>query len=290
MDIPKLGADADKSLRASPACCKAVLKEIDDYGRGRAAWPSQETLAYDTSFSERQVIKAIARMQAMGILAVDTRKLPGGKVGNLYSIVWSELAVRQQVREQRFEPRRRDRSELASPHQPDRSELASLRYPERSELAPDRSELAPDRSELASPKPTRSVKEPPPNREVAAEDFEISEQLRSAGLAHWRSLADEFAGRVDDVQLAVQTWRANRARIGPAAIVWFLRNGAWPEEGLTDTATAAAARSALAARREREAGERREFLAYREARTLGRASAWSAEQVDQHAQQLLEAN
>ena len=141
---------------------------------------------------------------------------------------------------------------------------------------------------MTAPKPIRSVKEPPPTRLVVG-DSEISDLLRAVGLNQWRSLAVEFAGRLDDVRQAVATWRANQSRFdGPGAIAPFLRSGVWPVDGVVDPAVAAAAATALADKRKRQAVERAEFLAYREAREIGRVSSWTAEQVDSHAKGLLE--
>jgi len=271
LDLPKLEKltpDSDRSVRASNTVCKAVLKAIDDYGRGGFAWPSQATLALDTDLSKRQVATAIARLKSFGLLAIDKRKLPNGNVGNLYSIVWSELALIQQKRV-RFKA---ERDAVCA---------------ERDAVCAERDAVSAERDAVTAYKPTRTVKNRPPTRLVAGSS-EISDLLRSTGLARWRSLADEFADRVEDVRLAVETWQANRAKLRDCgAIVKFLRDGFWPAEGVTDPATAAAARSAVVARRKRQAEETAEFLAYREARGIGRNAGWSADEIDAHARKIL---
>jgi hypothetical protein len=81
--------------RVSAASLKAVLRAIDDFGRGREAYPSVQTIALVAGLGARTVKRAIHALQHdLGLLIVERRKATYDAVVNHYRIVWSELAVR----------------------------------------------------------------------------------------------------------------------------------------------------------------------------------------------------
>ena len=81
--------------RVSGTALKAVLAQINQYGRGRVCFVSQSRLGQECGIHERTCRRAIAVLQSMGILiAVRTHAAEGSRLTtNQYRIVWSQLAV-----------------------------------------------------------------------------------------------------------------------------------------------------------------------------------------------------
>ena len=77
-------------LGVSSAACKAVLRAIDSFGRGREAWPSEATLAAVAGLSVRTVKRVVRALVDWSLLIVERR---GPMTVNHYRIVWSELAL-----------------------------------------------------------------------------------------------------------------------------------------------------------------------------------------------------
>lgn len=126
----------------SQAACKAVLKAIDNYGRGREAWPSCDTLAVNTGLSVRTVKRALRVLTELSLIVVDRR---GVLTLNHYRIVWSELAI------------------LTKPKH-ERSAMVALRDPERSAMVSPRSATVSPRSAMVALEPLEETTEetPPP--------------------------------------------------------------------------------------------------------------------------------
>ena len=238
--VPKLGKltpDSDRSIRASPAACKNVLRAIDSYGRGGAGWPSQSTIAIETGLSKRQVATAIARLKYMGLLAIDKRKLPNGLVGNLYSIVWSELAVRKHPK---------------LPKQPIQQPTVMQSPHDRDAVAAERDAVAAERDAVTAYKPPISANEAPPTVGLV-EEFEKS-LLPSARLFHEAGVMLPIAKRIGllvdpgQADQIVRTYMDKRNRFeSPGAIAWRVENGAWPARGVVEALTRDQLRQAKAA-------------------------------------------
>ena len=74
---------------------KAVLRVIDDHGRGRTCWLLHATIAAEAEIGERTARRATRALAALGVLCVERRRIAGGSRAscNHYTIVWSELAL-----------------------------------------------------------------------------------------------------------------------------------------------------------------------------------------------------
>jgi len=228
----------------SGAVQKAVLRSIDDHGRGGEAWLGYERIAAESGCSVRTAKRAVQALTDASLICVETRRSRGGTVCNHYRIVWSEVALLRRI--------------LAARPVPDRSAMVS----ERSAMVSERSAMV-SRAEchgdtLTALEAPLKRTEPPPQSPSAAGGWpELIAEWRSrigqiGHLAYEASRAGEAAASfADRVQSAwrTATHPANaRAITRPAgAVVYFLRSRTWPAEGVVDPADAAAAEAALAA-------------------------------------------
>ncbi len=78
-----------KQVGVSPAACKAVLRVIDSYGRGRECWPSERSIAAAACLSLRTTKRAIRALESLSILCIERRGVL--TLEPLSNIVWSEL-------------------------------------------------------------------------------------------------------------------------------------------------------------------------------------------------------
>ena len=211
--LPKLPKCFKKKYAASGQVCKHVLRDLDSFGRGGEAFPSIETMAERLDLSTRTVKRAIARLELLGLICKRKRKTRWGNVGNIYTIVWSELAVLQLRR----------------------SDPVSLGPAKRSDTGSERSDTVSKRSDTVSPEALKNENEaPPPTPTAAAGD--LFDLLEAAGV-RWqpKQLADRLRRDGWTVELLRQTCELverNRGRLDnpPAALVGFLRHGSWPIE------------------------------------------------------------
>jgi len=84
---------APAGAQVSAAALKAALRAIDDHGRGRPAFPALNTIARESGLGLRTVKRAVAALEAMGLLIVQRRNSGGGRQSNRYTVVWSELGL-----------------------------------------------------------------------------------------------------------------------------------------------------------------------------------------------------
>jgi hypothetical protein len=78
-------------IRVSPLAQKAVLRVIDDHGRGRTCFLSFKTLASEAGMGIRQTKRAVEVLHDASLIIVETKASPYGVVCNHYTIVWTEL-------------------------------------------------------------------------------------------------------------------------------------------------------------------------------------------------------
>lgn len=261
-ELEKLTPDSDRTIRASSLACKSLLTAVESFSNdGGGSWPSQARLAKQTGLSERQVRTAVKRLSHLGLLAVDCRKLPNGLTGNLYSIVWSEIAVFNAT----------DRQSLPVP-------IGSQRHTDRQSASTDR-QSASYRSEVTSSKPPMNHHEPPPTTGQVV-DFEKSDSpaavFVAAGVS--RRSAESIAGDVTAEQAAqiVATWQDPRNRMSsPGAIVRRVQNGVWPVKwDVIEAATGERKRElddAVRQKKQRKAREQIEYAIWNH----GRKNGWS---------------
>lgn len=258
-----------KSKRlASASSCKATLKAIDDYGRGTAAWPSIETLALDTDLSTRQISSCIARLNCLGFLSKKRRKQPSGIVGNVYVINWQRLSEFQQDREDGYQYR-----PAISVDQPDDKVV--------------RHDISVDQQDQSSNKPDRNDKNRPPTGSVVG-DKNISQMLQEIGCTRHKFFSEEFSDRRTDVELAYRVWLVNKSKIGPGAVISWLRDGIWPEKNLIDPDRYDEIQNAKKIKSQQAVEETRDYLAHREAKRLAKIHGWSIDQIYDHVQLLKE--
>jgi len=87
--------------RVSARIQKAVLRVLDDHGApGRPCWLSYETIAAEAPCGVRTAKRAIDALRAQSLICTERRMTPAGVCCNHYTIVWSELALRQTAADQ----------------------------------------------------------------------------------------------------------------------------------------------------------------------------------------------
>ena len=196
--------------RVKPLTLKAVLRAIDDYGRGREAFPSQKTLARNVPCSQRTICRAIQALESLGLLIIRRRWIgPGARTLNHYVIVWSELAL--------LCPRRQPASK-----QRDMTADQSANETDQSAVGGSHNRLEAQRE---PPPPTRQ-----PKRDGA---WQVAvEDLKSIGLAEIDQavrLAQRASMQPDDVRGLIVEYRSNsRVLRGPGALLYRIRRGTWP--------------------------------------------------------------
>ncbi len=215
--IPDVAGERGKGTGVRGWILKAVLRTIDDHGRGRAAWPAMKTIASEVQVSFGQVRRAIAGLKYLGLLCVNRKAVrssdPSRLTCNHYVIVWSELALlaSDQVRVALGSSARGAHIKCASD--------AHINVLKRNETPP-----------------------PTPNRDADTE---------------WRQVEEDFKADVKDIRnpariardagecpsgfrqrvvaaLATADLPQNAARIKSRAraVWWFLVKGEWPAEGI----------------------------------------------------------
>lgn len=80
--------------RVSTLLLKGVLTRIDDHDSGNGCYASQETLAREAgNVSVRQFRRAVNALLGLSVIACQRRRRSDGRSGNVYVVVWSELAL-----------------------------------------------------------------------------------------------------------------------------------------------------------------------------------------------------
>ncbi len=235
--------------QVSGAVQKAVLRSIDDHGRGGEAWLGYERIAAEAGCSVRTAKRAVQALTDASLICVDTRRSASGVVCNHYRIVWSELALLRRI--------------LAHRPVPDRSAMVS----DRSAMVSDRSAMVSDRSAMVSrpechhgtqtaPEAHQKRTEPPPQSPSAGGGWpELIAEWRSrigqigqlAGeAAHAGEAAEAFACRLEAAwRTATHPANARTITRPAGSVVYFLRTRCWPAEGVVDPADAVAAQAAV---------------------------------------------
>jgi AraC-like DNA-binding protein len=92
---PAVVIETSAQKKVSAQVQKSVLRWIDDFGRGREAWPSLDTLARTANMGRRHLIRALKALTGSGLLIVERGDGTNGRRRdcNYYRIVWSELAL-----------------------------------------------------------------------------------------------------------------------------------------------------------------------------------------------------
>ena len=210
----------------SAAVQKAVLRVIDDHGRGSEAWIGYETIAAESSHGVRTVKRAVEALIAASLLIAQPRRCPAGVVVNHYRIVWSELALLRRTRDQ-APPAPAQHGAPAIGHVPAAVPLASpvtrVAFgnqagrtsgatsidepaerspggdfaPERSATRTDRSATRTDRSATMAHKAPGSASEAPPPPTPAV----------SVG-GEWAAAAAKFRGRIGQIDRLAEDARA----------------------------------------------------------------------------------
>ncbi|HUT10738.1 MAG TPA: helix-turn-helix domain-containing protein [Thermoguttaceae bacterium] len=203
-------------IGVTPVVLKAVLRAIDDHGRGRACWASQETLASEVGCSIRQLRRAIEALRDLGVLIVERRlvRATTSVSANHYTLVWSQLALLAQPK--------RDQT-----NRPSQQTNRPLKAVSRSALK---------RKEPPPPPPSKNATVDGDAWAAAAEILgEVGIQFVAKMLKHARAAGLEPA---EVIEIA-ETYDLNRAKFsGPGAIACRIREGAWPSDGVVSAAEA----------------------------------------------------
>ena len=240
--------------RVTSATLKAALKAIDDFGRGRTCYATQETIASSTGYRSRSTIqRAVAALQELSVIAVATKASPAGLVCNHYTIVWSELAL---LTDDALAPT--DDALGPTDDALALSDDACVHHP---------------RSAFKRKGLTATTRE--------AKTWEAAEvELKNAGIifaSDFRAEAQTLGRSPGEVIAAVATYLANRANLhSPGALFVWLRSGVWPSPDVRTPAEAAAAR----AKREAIEEPLRNELARAARHKRLRAQGLTVEQID----------
>jgi hypothetical protein len=222
--------ESKDGVKVKPVVLKAVLKAIDDHGRGRTCYLAFQTIAAKSGpIGLRTAKRAVEVLLNLSVLIADTRATPNGIVCNHYTVVWSELE-RFCVGKRSAVPT--DRSAVPT----DRSAVPT----DRSAVPTDRSAASGTQSDYEAP--ARSAYEAPSDvgddgARYFFEDEVAAVRAKANELAPWaeaRTLADrELVLKVatlwhdgaipeDAVQQVLESYRRAKERREP------VRNGmAW---------------------------------------------------------------
>ena len=232
--------------RVSGSVLRSVLKEIDHAGFGRTVFLAHQTIADRTGHGLGTVKRATRYLRNLGLLAVER------STANRYTIVWSELAIR--TPHYCREARRASTRDAA----PGPATSAGEGSEERVTLTPsaiDRQQgkgvmVTPERVTVTSegvmvtPIPLIAHLPPPGTGEAGGGGTEIDwgEVLEALGgigqrhkfVAEWRAAGRSPRECLDLVRQTTATAEANRRRLVSVAgaVVFFLRTGRWPVEGV----------------------------------------------------------
>ena len=181
----------------SPAACKAVLRAIDGFGRGREAWPSERTLAQVAGVSERTVKRAIRHLVNLSVLISERR---GPHTLNHYRIVWTELALLV----------------------PGRTNCAR---PERSATVSERSATVSERSATVAPKTTSNQKK----ETTTTQEQPVVVVLLDLGLARaeqaYRTACELFSA--EEITERIESFRAREDRNPGVLYNWLTMPGSY---------------------------------------------------------------
>jgi len=194
-----------RGLGVAPATAKSVLRCIDDFGRGREAWPSVRTLAVRSNVTERTIKRALAALVRLSLLVVVKRRNRLGTVSNHYRIVWSELALLVPARAKIF--------------------------CERGDILSERGDIESKRGDIVTPEAPRSAKEEPPRR-AEEEGAAIVERAQELGV-YSAALVREAAERTDWSHVAAILEAYDTQAYGPGALCLRLKRA---RPGLTAAA------------------------------------------------------
>lgn len=255
---------------------KAVLRAIDDFGRGGEAWPSQSRLAVAVGCSERHLRRLLSELVDDSLVCITRQCLGDGRrSGNVYVIVWSELALLSQASGVRQQESAISLQESAPgpPEVPDIGADQPDICAYQSDICADQPDICayqPDNGVRFREAPKETLKEPPPPsaHQAAAEDVghseagdgepsRLADALKAAGIERIEPVIREATERglsAEALRTIVRDYTANRPKfIGPGAIVDRIRSGAWPAAGVVPAATLA--RRQAESQQQRQAAE-----------------------------------
>jgi hypothetical protein len=241
-DVQFTATAAADGIRVKPLLLKAILRSIDDHGRGRTCYVNQATLAAEANCSLHQTKRAVAALASLGVLAIVRKQNPAGTVCNHYTIVWSELAVRCQ---------------LATSHRPPADKQPVIHTDQSSlegtSLDPDQSSFPADRSSFLSDQSSfkgtfkgsaqgSALRTAAPYPQHPNEDQDTAAAAIVA-LGFSGSVARELVAQSDqpdqlpaelDRLLAIARRNTKKLDRPHAAVVYRLRHGTWPADGIRD--------------------------------------------------------
>jgi hypothetical protein len=196
---------------------KSVLRAVDDHGRGRTCWVTQQTIAHEACISVRQAQRATwCLSEALGVLAVERQAIGRGqmKTCNFYTIVWTELVL--------LCPSRRLPRPVKAPHQSASTTDQSASTTDQSASTTDQSAIVAYRSafeaQQETPHPPTS---PAADRSSGLSDWrKVEEELVKTGIVDWQTPIVVARSRVtpDHVLRVLQHYRAADGVYGPGAL------------------------------------------------------------------------
>jgi len=100
--------------RVKGATLKAVLRVLDDHGRGRECYLSHATIAREAGIGERHAKRATEALRLLSLVTTERKRTRWGASVNHYRIVWSELALLRATRTERSAPATRDQGAVVT--------------------------------------------------------------------------------------------------------------------------------------------------------------------------------
>lgn len=247
---------------------KAVLLQLDHFCRGKQGFPSQELMARRLGISTATLRRAYSILESLSLI-IRTRQSVGDgtrTVSTRYTIVYTEcrlLADRSPVTDQMHQSSSSETT-ATSADRPLTDEQRTLTDQYRPLTDEDRT--------LTGERLSDQKRKEPPQPDVAAEAISI---LRRGGVS--ARVAIELSGEhsAELIKNVVMEYENNRARLkGPGSIVYRLRYGEWPSNGVITPNRMAEAMEARAAKL---AHDEREGTRYRVITSMRRAGQSDAE-------------
>lgn len=222
--------------KVSGKLMKTILRRIDyRAGLDGDCWESQASIATAIGYSTRRVKAAIAELEQLSLITTERRTCRFGTRTNHHRIVWNELALLT--------------SSKAKTHESSPSTSGGISTDPRGQFAQAKGTVWQRQGTVCtaagdrlSPKSYEYEEAPRTTRERSADFDLLKAAFAEVGLSG-DELALEFAGRLSDVRHAIAIYRTNKSKLEkPGAVLFFLRNGRWPVDGVIDHAQRRAAR------------------------------------------------
>jgi hypothetical protein len=234
--------EGSRHVLVKPMAMKAILKTIDDHGRGREAWLAYETIATESGCSPRTAKRAVAGLDLLSLICIRTPRSRREEPCNHYRIVWSELELLTVKKAATVTEQSATVTEQSATVTEQSATGGTRRGQKRTRTAPPTPQPLPDTSQAGQLGDWAAA-------ECALQRTELKHVASTLRIARQLELTPVEVLRI------VEEWEANRQLfLHAGSIRTRIRDGCWPVEGVQDPRVMRESREAQAAlRRKREA-------------------------------------